>query len=723
MKQHLTRLALTGIHADTLGHYLTALGVLSAAAQKWSSARGCWRGGRFHLFGCASTADELISFLKTQWHPTRFDRWWARAQSEATKALAKSKQKGRDTGRELDTLHAARHEQADLHQVRVLDAVMACGQSRVFSPIFGTGGNVGKRDLAKVQNECLKLTGKTDADGSAAKPTAKKKSRETDRAVWLRLTLLGADDVELPELRSAGTWFVCANKTFNSGQDWHREGHLSPWSFLLAMEGAIMLRGSVNRRLGARARRYGVFPFMCRPAAPSKPAEVALGHAEFWAPLWTYPATVPEVSVLFRRGLARIGGRAATAPHEFAAAAMTAGVDAGVSCFARFELRQTTSAQVYEAIPAGRIHVGSPITATADARRDPDLITPVIESGWLDRLPREPSDTKQKGKFVGLRGLVERLMIRLAERPDDPVRWRELLFSLSDAQARIDRNKSLRERCISLPRLQEGWFGRACPEPPDEVLAARAIASIESTREDDKDAFQPLLTNVFGVRVGRRPNGQPRAPEFPTARPARVVWHTGEPLRVLADVLQRRLLDADELDPVPLRGSRPAPICVIDGLLGEVQNLELDIVARWIPALSLIDWSGGGPSSTGPPTEGIPLSLSGLLHALFRPLFEPDRMVVDGRLLFPEMSDNARRPHAAAVRALVHMLRQNRVDEAIALARRRYLAAGVTVFDAQLERPINGERLAAALLIPIDPGAVARRFKERWLRPSGDRRN
>lgn len=438
MKQHLTTLPLGGIHADTLGHYLTSIGVLRAAAQKWPSVRGCWRGGRFHLLGCGSTADELVAFFKTQWRPTRFDRWWSTAQSDATRALAKSKQ-GMVSGRELDPLHVARREQADLSQVHVFDAVMACGQSRVFSPIFGTGGNIGKRNLAKVQKECLRLTGRMDVSGSevsAGTPIARKNSRQIDPAEWLRMTLLGDDGVELPEVQSAGTWFVFANKTFNSGQQWYREGRLSPWSFLLAMEGATMLRGGVNRRFGARARGYGVFPFMCRPAAPVEPGEVGLGHAEFWAPLWTCPATVLDVLALFRRGLARIGGRAATAPHEFAAAAMTAGVDAGVSCFARFELRQTTSAQVYEAVPSGRIQISSTTTPTASARRDANLITPLVESGWLDRLPREPSDPKQKGRFVGVRGLVERMMIRIAEQPDDPACWRDLLFSLSDAQVR-----------------------------------------------------------------------------------------------------------------------------------------------------------------------------------------------------------------------------------------------------------------------------------------------
>ncbi len=725
MKQSLTPLPLTGIHADTLGSYLTALGVLSATAQKWPSGRGCWRNGRFQLLGSASTADELVSFFISHWRPTRFDRWWARAQSVATAGSSTLRTRGKGTGRELDSLHTARREQTDLKQVRVFDAVMACGQRRVFNPIFGTGGNVGKRDLARVHEKCLELIGPGDSTNPKArltKPTARSESRHVDPTAWLRVTLLGGEDVELPELRGTGTWFVFANKTFNSGQDWYREGHISPWSFLLAMEGAIMLRGSINRRLGARARGYGVFPFMCRPAAPSEPGEVGQGRAEFWAPLWMHPATMAEVSDLLRRGLTRIGGRAATAPHEFAAAAMVAGVDAGISGFARFELRQTTSAQVYEAVPAGRIRVGSVMTANVGAESEPDLITPLIASGWFNRLPKEPSDSEQRGKFVGLRGLVEQSMIRLAERPDDPTRWRELLLSLSNTQAKVDRNQDLRDRCIPLPRLSPVWFGRAWPNPPPEIQAARAIASIESARADDKDALQPLLTNIYGVSIGRRADGGARAPEFLSSRPLRTVWHDGEPLRVLADVLQRRLVDAGELDPVPVRASRPAPLGIIDRLLANGGGLDVEMIVQWVPPLSLIDWSGGALHGAGQPDEKIPLSPAALLHALFRPLIEPNTIVVGGRPLFPDDPSDSRRPHAAAVRSLVHMLGQNRIDEAIAQAHRRYLAAGVVVIDGQPEQRIDGERLVAALLIPVEREALEHRFEERWFKSSEDNR-
>ena len=80
---------------------------------------------------------------------------------------------------------------------------------------------------------------------------------------------------------------------------------------LLAIEGAFLLVGDVSRRLGAKARPYAVFPFVCDPAQPTTAGEVGMLKGEFWAPLWDGPATLAEVRHLFRRGLARVGSRSA----------------------------------------------------------------------------------------------------------------------------------------------------------------------------------------------------------------------------------------------------------------------------------------------------------------------------------------------------------------------------------------------------------------------------
>src|SRR5262249_30983270 len=148
-----------------------------------------------------------------------------------------------------------------------------------------------------------------------------------------------------------------------------------------------------------------------------------------------------------------------------------AGVDAGVSDFVRFILRQTTSSQVYEAIPGERIKVSSSHSIESQ------LIEPLMYV-WLDRLPFEPRDSKQKGQFKGLRGPVEDAIIRIAEHPDEAERWQRLLLVLADVQDRIDHNKELRKRCRALPWLDPAWFRKAWPAPSSEIQVACAIASI-----------------------------------------------------------------------------------------------------------------------------------------------------------------------------------------------------------------------------------------------------
>ena len=365
---------LRGIHTETLGHYLSALGLLRvlAGADEWRNVRGYWRQGFFSLASDNDGLDgESVSrYLLEEWSPTPFERWWKKAQEASKKdALAVPKLRASVSDDRVD----------------LLDGVMIQADRRIFSDLFGSGGNIGRRDLARLWKICWECA---------------KNERER---TWLDYTLFRDETVELPPINGAGTWFGFANKTFNSGQAWFREGRLSPWSFLLAMEGAQLFRGSVHRRLGTRAKGKAVFPFICRPKAPLTIGEVGHRHSELWAPLWHKPATLPEIEAVFRTGLAEVDGRPASAPHEFAVAALRAGVDAGISAFVRFEFRQTTSAQVFEAIPSNPV-----LVASARNRVHSSLLTPLINTGWLGRLPSDPNDPKQRRRFRGLRGPVGR---------------------------------------------------------------------------------------------------------------------------------------------------------------------------------------------------------------------------------------------------------------------------------------------------------------------------
>jgi len=663
-------IALDGIRPDSLGGFLAGLGILKALQQEKSDLtfRGAWRGGRFVVAATDEfTKDQLVDFIIQEWRSTPFERWW--------KDVQKASKQDR-----LAVPRARATEPDD--RVEQLDAIMVQSTRRDFNDLFLQGGKVGQRDLAKVWSKSKNLTKKSGADQ------------------WLRHTLFGTGDVKLEKLVGGGTWFVFSNKTFNSGQSWYREGQLSPWSFLLAMEGALLLRGAVHRRLGTTSKGKAVFPFLLRPVEPQNDGQVAHGKAEFWAPLWQKFASLDEIEWMLRQGRVEIGGRPATAPHEFAVAALDAAVDEGVSTFARFELCQTTSAQVYEALPREQLHVASGFNASQEHSR---LLLPLIKSGWIHRLPSELKRADQKGRFIGLRGPVEAAMIHVAEDPADPERWRSLLLLLGLTQQRIDRNKTLRERCSPLPLLHHSWFDRAWPQPSTELRIARAIASIGCMSPDAR-----LLMNVFGVRA----NG--RQLWFPKSRTPHAVWHDGRPLDVMLAVLRRRLTDAGEMAQVPLNGVCSCPLADIAAFLDRADTVDDDLIATWITSLSLIDWKYAKPTVQS--AESGSSSLLHPLYTLFRPLCDSNGLVIDNRPLFSFDDRDSRKPHTAAVRALVSLLLQGSVDAAVDLARRRYLAAGWRVFDPPvMEMSVDVERLTAALLIPAAPKELALRFVDQWV--------
>lgn len=640
-----------GIRPDTLGDYLAGLGVLSAAATQWPDVRGCWRDGAFVLLGKDLGVEKAVESL-LGWCPRPYERWWSKDQKADTEAK-------NDQG-----IRTARNDERDDGRVELLDAhIISAGGRNQFNPLLGTGGNIGRRDLAKVYEDALQLI---------------KNTKESECREWLWFTLFGNGGALLPELSSAGTWFVFANKTFNSGQGWYRKGQLSPWSFLFALEGARLLSGAASRRLSATARPYAAFPFVSDSAAARASGDVAGRRAEFWAPLWSAPASPLAMRALLARGQARVGAKAAFAAYEFALAARSAGVDAGVTAFQRFSLRQTTSRHTYEAIPEQWI------TSTNDSH----VGELARLSRWMERLPRDGANDKQ---FFGFRGCMEEALIRLAAEPENPDRWQSILLMLAKSQFEIDRNQNLRNKCLAVPVLSSSLFERAWPSPPPEITVAQAVAAIRS------DGIDPMLVqgNIFGVAGDAFPH-------FPEQRPARAVWNELTPLASMSRIVERRLIDGAlaEANPLASRWCCPANVvhAFVDGILDDEQ------IGHWTPPLSLLGWydsSGMGRATFPGPADG---GGAARLHDLFRPLFVAQARGVNKNGL-------------VAARHLLKLIRQGSWDKAIALARQRFMTdKQIRIIVPPIRIDCDGERVAAAMLIPMSVYEVEENFRK-WVLP------
>ncbi|MEO7193385.1 MAG: type I-U CRISPR-associated protein Csx17, partial [Pseudonocardiaceae bacterium] len=394
----MTELTLPGCRTTPLGGYLTALGLLRAVTRLLDGeAAGCWERQRFVLGSRYGTLDELVDELLARFEPEAIVSPWnagsgfagngknvtaeralqAVRQSEDHR-LARLKEAvhtgdrvvalGRERGwggkgddlwdktRKRDVLGLCRNEFPD-HALPWLDAAVALGQDDdpAYSRLLGTGGNFGRQDLS-------------------ATYLARVQSALTDHRTrgWLHSLLSGVES--MPYLRDAVGQFDPGRAGGIQSSPWEKvddKGFVNPWAFLLTVEGALLFATAVVRRHGTEYARVAL-PFQVRSSAvgyPTQaPGENVLG--ELWAPEWSAPAQLDEVTHLLAEGRAEWNKRPAGSGLDFARAVSTLGVDRGIDAFER-HLFVDRHGQNPLAIPAGRIKVcrrrGVQVLAKLDA--------------------------------------------------------------------------------------------------------------------------------------------------------------------------------------------------------------------------------------------------------------------------------------------------------------------------------------------------------------------
>lgn len=724
--RRLPAVALHGLRPTSLGSYLASLGVLRVAARKWPSVRLAWPGEAPSLVAGPADVEELTNYLcevaqESSW--TEYRLSWADVQKRGTKAKS------------VELLAVWRAE-AEEREVERLDAHVVAAARQFFNPLLGSGGNAGKRKFA---DGWAKAVTALRADSAKARPETRMSNKATTTSAnalstdWrkrdLRAWLLGQPVTFLLEKLQAASWFSDANKLFNSGQRVAREGQLSPWAMVLACEGLNFFAGSPSRRLGARTRSQGAFPFVTVAAAPETEGAAGRDRGEVWAPLWSRPATVPEVVALFARGRAEIGGRGAVTPAAFAAAILRRGVDAGIVRFHRFGLGATTSANTFEPRLLGRLAVPDPAPPVAGAsgttgqraaaRRERrttwsssyESSAIVLERllGLLDRLPRDKKVGK-RWRYRGLRGPLEVAMVRLAEEPSNHERACAVLDAATVALDRVDRNRAFRKAGVRWMPLPLEWLWVQLRDTAPSVEARLAGAIVSSFPVE-----RPFVLYRFGVEGTY---GWYRVPETP---PSSWVWGGGTLVSSLVRVIQRRTLDLSDAELDRCSGLREGWCAtwadVAAWLSGGVDDALLD---RWLARLALFDWrwSASLPSvkATHSTQPGVTAAVA--LHALFVSLLDRRPVIgPDGRDLLSEQT-GART--AAAAGRLVALLRTGNLNTTFEVARSRYAIGAAPLANMNSFHWIGSDtsRLLAALLIPVSDRARARLIVQRWLRPS-----
>jgi CRISPR-associated protein Csx17 len=716
-------LALPGLSPDSLGHYLASLGLLRALSRKWPSTRIAWRNEVLQVVGGPRTPDELLDELvraasEREWTP--YDKAWSDAQKNGTKAKS---------GQPLALWQA----EADEQHLQLF-AAHAVPHARVsFNPLLGSGGNAGRRDFAAGWKQAVDAlaTARTNASKKKAKGRGKKAAvldgdavRGIDeRRSELRSFVFGQPVTWLLDKLGAGSWFSDATKLYNSGQSPSREGQISPWAMALACEGLALLAGGASRRLGARSRTIGAFPFVTQAVAPEAAGEAGRILGEIWAPLWRRPMTLTETGALFSRGRAELRGRGALTPAAFAAAIRERGVDAGVSEFRRFTLGRTTSANTFEPRFEGRFALDADVgEASAATSTTLEHITALIEQRGF------PRDRKvgQRWRFTGLRGPIELALLDVAAEPRRSEAALALLDAVVAALDRIDRNRSFREGKVRWEPLPLKWLPSLFADDRPGVEARLALSLVSGF----PDAL-PFTAFRFGVEWTREKNGKydydwtttPSWFEHSKVAPARWVWGPGELARVLGAVLSRRLLDGDRLDAT--NTTRPRGRAPLAARLADVSQwldgeLDEQIFSAWLSRLALFGWRKVPhevrlliDAETSPPGADGELTLLGLVQ----PLVDQRALVVRSLSSNDILSDETGARSTQAARALVTLLRAGNLDAAVRLASSRYAMAGARL--ASFEAPWRArhpERLAAGLLLTIS-GRHRPVLFERWLRP------
>jgi CRISPR-associated protein Csx17 len=182
-------------------------------------------------------------------------------------------------------------------------------------------------------------------------------------------------------------------------------------------------------------------------------------------------------------------------------------------------------------------------------------------------------------------------------------------------------------------------------------------------------------------------------------------------LEALLDLVQRRLTDAGAGKLENLASTQTTPTADVADWLADPARFAEE-TARWLPALSLLDW----PSPARIIPRRLPDHAPGpelLLWAFFKPFFAPSGAELRGRAFFRP----GRKAQPSFARQLFNLLRQGALAEAISLAAAGYRAESLSPILPAAPPDFDARGLAVALALPVSPRSLGW-LVNRWLEPS-----
>jgi|WetSurMetagenome_2_1015567.scaffolds.fasta_scaffold02939_5 CRISPR-associated protein Csx17 len=478
-------LHLEGCSPEPLLDYLKALGLVRIIAlQKDRGLRACWKGDSLVL-QTSLDEDSLESFLLMDYCPSPLVDPWNKDSgypSDAGTTIANATIKAIIDAKAARLVQCSRiaamcddlvrrfrpegkdQKKALLSMLRAslpdvaidwLDSVFTLteGDTR-FPPLLGSGGNDGRLDFVN----CFMRAVLEVMDPVSGMPSSSSRH-------WLYSALHGNRGGGL-SVQSIGQFDPGAAGGVNASSSFEGGSLSNPWSFILALEGALMFSSTASRRFEGIGSSQPGYPFSVRPTragyASSSPGEKLRG--EMWMPLWQHPAGYGEIRALFGEGRATISDRNAGTGLEFARAVTCLGIDRGLSGFTRYMFAERFG-KLNFAVPIGRFKV----TWSPEA----DLMDEIAH--WVDSLG---SLVENSNAVAAIQGAIENAMMGFCRSPGRQ-NLRRLFLLIGDASALLGRNPQLpaKNGVPPLQGLSPRWVAGSSDGTPEFRLAA-ALASL-----------------------------------------------------------------------------------------------------------------------------------------------------------------------------------------------------------------------------------------------------